>query len=136
VKGFWAARLRAITRGEEVPPWPLLARIGTACGVHDLSAAYRDWQEQYRSLLHAGGGEPLGVEVRLLIAEEDTTVRAFSRRLAVNPSVLTRDLQRMDRGRPVRWPAVERILKAAGLKAGDPRWEQIHAWWYSTRVGV
>jgi transcriptional regulator with XRE-family HTH domain len=132
VKGFWAARLRAISRGEEVPPWPLLKGIGTACGVHDLSAAYRDWQEQYRALLQAAGGAPLGVEVRLLIAEETTTVRAFSRRLAVNPSVLTRDLQRMDGGRPVKWSCVERILKAASLKAGDQRWEQIHAWWYST----
>ncbi len=136
VKGFWAARLRAISRGEEVPPWPLLERIGTACGVPHMDAARRDWQEQYRARLQQGGGAPLGVELRLLIAEQTTTVRAFSRRLGVNPSVLVRDLQRMDRGRPVKWFCVERILKAAGLQPGDQRWEQIHAWWYSTRIGV
>jgi transcriptional regulator with XRE-family HTH domain len=135
VKGFWAARLRAISRGEEVPPWPLLERVGIACGVPDLGQARHDWQEQYRALLQ-DGREPLGVELRLLIAENATTVRAFSRRLGINPSVLVRDLQRVDRGRPVKWFCVERILKAAGLKAGDRRWVQIHAWWYSTRVGV
>jgi hypothetical protein len=39
----------------------------------------------------------------------------------------------MDLGRPVTWLHVERILRAAGVAANDPRWEQIHAWWYSTR---
>ena len=80
-----------------MPPWPLLERIGTACGVPDLGARTATGQDQSRARLQAAGGSPLGVEVRLLIAEMATTVRAFSRRLAVNPSVLTRDLQRMDR---------------------------------------
>jgi transcriptional regulator with XRE-family HTH domain len=133
VKGFWAARLRAISRGEELPPWPLLEKVGTACGVPDLRAVQRDWQEQYRNRLQVPGRSPLGVEVRLLIVERAASVRAFSRRLGVNPSILTRELQRMDRGRPVQWFRVERILRTAGLPEFGRRWQQIHAWWYCTR---
>jgi transcriptional regulator with XRE-family HTH domain len=133
VKGFWAARLRAIARGEEVPSWPPLERIGKACGVPDLSAVQHDWREQYRARLQGGGLCPLGVEVRLLIAEVAPTVRALSARLGVTPSVLTRDLQRMDCGKPVKWSHVERILRAGGVPANDRRWAQIHAWWYTTR---
>jgi transcriptional regulator with XRE-family HTH domain len=133
VKGFWAARLRAISRGEELPPWPLLEKVGTACGVPDLRAAQRDWQEQYRALLQVPGRSPLGVEMRLLIVEGAASVREFSRRLGVNPSILTRELQRMDRGKPVKWFRVERILRAAGLSEYGRRWQQIHAWWYCTR---
>jgi hypothetical protein len=47
--------------------------------------------------------------------------------------VLVRDLQRMDRGCPVKWFHVERILAAAGLSEKDRRWAQIHAWWYANR---
>ncbi len=133
VKGFWASRLRAVSRGEELPPWPLLEKVGTACGVHDLRAAQRDWQEQYRALLQVPGRSPLGVEMRLLIVEGAASVREFSRRLGVNPSILTRELQRMDRGKPVKWFRVERILRAAGLPEFGRRWQQIHAWWYCTR---
>jgi transcriptional regulator with XRE-family HTH domain len=129
--GFWAGRLRAVARGEEVPPWPLLQRIGTACGVADLAAVREDWREQYRARLQAGGCSPLGTEVRLVIAETAATVREFSRRLGVHASVLVRDLQRMDRERPVAWPQVERILEAAGLAAADRRREQVYAWWYA-----
>jgi len=131
--GFWAGRLRAIARGEELPPWPLLERIGLACAVPDLSKVRMDWWEQSRIRLQENGCSPLGTEVRLLIAEVATTVREFSGRLGLSPSVLVRDLQRMDRGKPVKWFHVERILSAAGLTAQDRRWEQIHAWWYVTR---
>ncbi len=133
VKGFWAARLRAISRGDELPPWPLLEKVGTACGVHDLRAVQRDWQEQYRAILQVPDRSPLGVEMRLLIVEGAASVREFSRRLGVNPSILTRELQRMDRGKPVKWFRVERILRAAGLPEFGRRWQQIHAWWYCTR---
>ncbi len=135
VRASWAGRLRSIARGEEVPPWPLVERIGLACGVPDLSAVRCDWREQYRARLEAGGGFPLGVELRLLIAEVSPTVRAFSARLGVNPSGVTRDLQRMDRGRPVSWSLVERILVTAGLTADDARWKQIQAWWYAAWNG-
>jgi hypothetical protein len=70
----------------------------------------------------------------LLIAEVAPTVREFSGRLGFSPSVLVRDLQRLDAGRPGKWFRVERILRAAGLAPEDRRWEQIHAWWYAARV--
>jgi hypothetical protein len=70
----------------------------------------------------------------LLIAEVATTVREFSARMTFNPSVLTRDLQRIDRGLPVKWFRVQRILKAACLSENDLRWDRIHAWWYATTL--
>ena len=81
----------------------------------DLSTVLDDWREQYRMRLQVAGCSPLGAEVRLLIAEVATTVRAFSRRLGLNPSVLVRDLQRLDKGKGVKWFHVERILTAAGV---------------------
>jgi len=131
---FWAGRLRAIARGEEVPAWPVVERIGVTCGVPDLSAVRHDWREQYRTYLQEVGCSDLGTEVRLLIAEVATTVREFSGRLGFSPSVLVRDLRRMDEDRPGKWFHVERILQAAGLTATDRRWEQIHAWWYACRT--
>jgi transcriptional regulator with XRE-family HTH domain len=134
VNGLWAERLRSIERGDELPVWPLLAQIGAVCGVPNLSAVLDDWRERYRNRLHTAGCSPLGAEVRLLIAEVALTVRAFSARVKVHPSGLTRDLQRLDSGRLVRWRQVERILVAAGLASGERRWEQIHAWWYATLI--
>jgi transcriptional regulator with XRE-family HTH domain len=131
---FWAGRLRAIARGEEVPAWPVVERIGRACAVPDLSAVREDWRDRYRKQLNGHGEHPLGIEVRLLIAEVATTLRELSGKLAFSPSVLVRDLQRMDGGRPVKWFHVERILRAAGLEESDRRWQQIHAWWYATRI--
>ncbi len=133
--GFGAPWLRAVARGEEVPPWPVLERIALACGVKELSKARDDWREQYRARLQRNGAFPLGVEVRLVLAETTATAREFSTRLGVNPSVLIRTLQRMDRGRPLEWFHVERILRAAGVGPDDRRWQQIHAWWYATRAG-
>jgi transcriptional regulator with XRE-family HTH domain len=130
---FWAGRLRSIAQGKEVPPWPLIERIGRACGVADLSAVRADWQKQYRARLQQSGCSALATEVRLLIAEVATTIREFSTRLKVNPSVLVRDLQRMDQGKAVKWFHVERILSAAGVRMNDRRWDQVHAWWYTTR---
>jgi transcriptional regulator with XRE-family HTH domain len=132
--GFWAGRLRSVARGEEVPPWPLLERIGKACGVADLARVQNDWREKYRGRLQTEGCSPLGTEVRLVIAEAAVTVREFSARLGVHASVLVRDLQRMDRERPVPWMQVERILTAAGLATTDRRREQVYAWWYATGV--
>ncbi len=134
VTSFWPGRLRSIAQGLEVPPWPLVHKIGLVCGVPDLSTVLDDWREQYRMRLQVAGCSPLGAEVRLLIAEVATTARAFSRRLGLNPSVLVRDLQRLDKGKGVKWFHVERILTAAGVAPHERRWEQIHAWWYATRV--
>jgi transcriptional regulator with XRE-family HTH domain len=133
VTSFWPGRLRSIAQGLEVPPWPLVNRIGSACGVPDLGTVLDDWRDQYRTRLQDTGCSPLGTEVRLLIAEVATTAREFSKRLGLNPSVLVRDLQRLDRGKPVKWFHVERILSAAEVVPHDRRWEQIHAWWYTTR---
>jgi transcriptional regulator with XRE-family HTH domain len=132
VKGCGVAWLRAVARGTEVPPWPALERLGRACEVPQLDEARRDWREQYRARLQRDGLAPLGIEVRLVIAEVALTARAFSTRLRVNPSVLIRALQRMDRGQPMEWFHVERILRAADITPEDRRWQQVHAWWYST----
>jgi transcriptional regulator with XRE-family HTH domain len=132
VLGIWPGRLKAMAAGREVPPWPVLERIGQACGVGDLSKTHEDWQLQYRKRLEAAGLAPLGVEVRLLIGEAASSARALSPRLRVSYPVLTRDLQRMDRGKPVRWQAIERILTAAKADPSGPAWERIEAWWLST----
>ena len=114
-----------------MPPWPIIERIGSACGVPELGLVRRDWRERYRMRLQTDGCSPLGIEVRALIAEVANTVREFSDRLGYSPSVLVRDLQRIDRGKPGKWFHVERILTAAGLSPQDGRWQQIHAWWYA-----
>jgi hypothetical protein len=131
LNGFWPGRLSAIAQGREVPAWPVLEQVGRACGITDLADVYHDWTERYRALLQAQGKSPLGVEVRLLIAEVASTPRAFSPRLGFNYSVLVRDLQRLDRDESVRWFHVERILRAAALSEDDIRWRAIHAWWYT-----
>jgi transcriptional regulator with XRE-family HTH domain len=131
LKGLWAGRLRAVALGLEIPPWRLLERIGLACGVPDLSQARHDWLDQYRARLHARHLSPLGVEVRLLIAEAASTLRELGARLGFNYSVLVRDLQRLDRDEPLKWFHVERILQAVGLPKQDMRWQEIHALWYT-----
>jgi transcriptional regulator with XRE-family HTH domain len=132
VFGIWPGRLKAIAAGLEVPPWPIVERIGKASGVLDLTAARGDWHAVYRQQLEAAGIAPLGVEVRLVIGLSATSARALSSRLRVSYPVLTRDLQRMDRGKSVRWQAIERILVAAQADPASPSWERIEAWWLST----
>jgi transcriptional regulator with XRE-family HTH domain len=131
VKGLWAGRLRALTQGKDIPAWPLVEHIGRACGVPDLSEVRRDWAERYRAQAGHQCPSPLGVELRVLIAEVALTLRAFSPRLGFNYSVLVRDLQRIDRDAPVRWFHVERILKARGVPPDDERWREVHALWYT-----
>lgn len=131
LKGLWTGRLRAIAQGREVPPWPVLEQIAEAAGVGDRDAARRDWLERYRALLQKRFRSPLGVELRLFIAETAGTLRAFSQRLAFNYSVLVRDLHRLDRDVPVRWFHVERILRAAGVPPESDRWREVHALWYT-----
>jgi transcriptional regulator with XRE-family HTH domain len=132
LKGLWPGRLRAIAQGTEVPTWYLLEQIGLTCGVKDLTEVRRDWTERYRAQLQVPARSPLGVELRLLIAEVAATLRAFSPRLGFNYAVLIRDLQRIDRDDPIKWFHVERILRAAGPQVDEGRWKEIHALWYTT----
>ena len=129
LRGLWIGRLRAMVRGAETPPWLVLERIGRACGVTEMAEVYHDWTARYRSKLHAECASPLGVELRLLIAEVAPTLRAFSSRLGFNYSVLVRDLQRIDRDEPIKWFHVERILRAAGLPPDGDRWREVRALW-------
>jgi hypothetical protein len=131
LKGLWAGRLRAIGQGTEVPPWRLLEQIGLACAVPDLTQARHDWFDRYRAQLQARRLSPVGVEVRLLIAETAVTLRELGPKLGFNYSVLVRDLQRLDRDEPIKWFHIERILRAVDLAADDLRWREIHALWYT-----
>jgi transcriptional regulator with XRE-family HTH domain len=129
VRGLWAGRLRAILRGDDVPAWPVLARVGQACGVLDLSAAHADWSECYRAALQRSCRSPLGVELRLLIGEVAATLRDLSPRLGFNYSVLVREFQRLDRDEPIKWFHVERLLRVLGLTPEGARWREIRALW-------
>jgi transcriptional regulator with XRE-family HTH domain len=129
--GFWTGRLRAIAHGDDVPSWHALRRLGEVCGVRDMEEVQRDWQERYRAQLLRQCDSPLGVELRLLIAEVARTLREFSPRLGFNYSVLVRDLQRIDQDQPIKWYHIERILQAAGLSADCPRWKEVRMLWYT-----
>jgi transcriptional regulator with XRE-family HTH domain len=131
LRGFWTGRLRAIAQGEEVPTWHALRLISQACGVKEMEDVRTDWDERFRAVLRTQCDSPLGVELRLLIAEVAATLRDFSPRLGFNYSVLIRDLQRIDRDLPVRWFHVERLLKAANLTTDSLRWREIHMLWYT-----
>ena len=115
--------------GINLPPWPVLERIGQACSVTDLEAVRCDWHERYRTQLARRCGSPLGVELRLLIGGLATNLRAFSTRLRVNYSVLIREFQRIDRDEQLRWFHIERILQAIGLPPEGERWREIRALW-------
>src|SRR5207244_11508929 len=118
-------------QGGAVPSWPALQQIAHACGVEELTEVRRDWRLRFRTQLEKKCSSPLGVDLRLLIAETAPTLRAFSPRLGLNYSVLVRDLQRIDRDEPVRWFHVERIVRALGIPADSDRWREIHALWHT-----
>jgi transcriptional regulator with XRE-family HTH domain len=132
VRGCWAGRLRGIAQGIEIPAWPVLAHLGKVARVGDLTAVHWDWEKRYRERLQARCRSPLGVELRLLIAEVSPTLRAFSRKLGFNFSVLSRDLARINRDAPLKWFHVERILRAVGIPVDDKRWQEVHALWYTS----
>src|SRR3569623_1153671 len=131
LNGVSIPRLRSIACGQDVPPWRLLEDIGQACGVTDLATVRGDWKRRYRARLERQDLSALAIELRLLIAESAPTVRAFSQKLPFNYSVLVRDLQRIDRNRPLKWFHVERILDAAGLRSSSERWQEIRILWYT-----
>jgi transcriptional regulator with XRE-family HTH domain len=132
--GLSTVRLRGIVRGEETPPWCLLFAIGSVCGVEDLTVAHHDWAERYRATIEPWCPSPLGIELRVLIAEVASSLRAFSPRLGFNYSVLTREFQRIDRDEPIKWFHVERILHAAGIPPDSDRWREVRALWSTSEA--
>ncbi|HTU92252.1 MAG TPA: helix-turn-helix transcriptional regulator [Gemmataceae bacterium] len=129
LRGLWTDRLRAISCGEEVPPWCLLERVARACEVADWEDVHEDWRQRYRERMRRAFSSPLGVELRLLIGEVAESLREFSPLLGFNYSVLVRDMQKIDGDEPIKWFHVERIARAAGLPAEDERWRELHALW-------
>ncbi|HEX7376688.1 MAG TPA: helix-turn-helix transcriptional regulator [Pirellulales bacterium] len=128
-KGVSVPRLRAIARGGDLPAWCWLREVARSLKVSDLAIMQEDWQARYRTRLAAFKLSPLGVEVRMLVAESANSVREFSRRLPFNYSVLVRDLARIDRGLPIAWFHVERLLSAAGLGTNHDRWQEVRMIW-------
>ena len=131
VRHISPSRLRAIAHEKEVPTWHFLQQVGEAARVADMGDVQQDWVQRFRVVMDAQYESPLGVELRLLIAEVAPTLRAFSPRLGFNYSVLVRDLHRIDRDEPLRWFHVERILVAAGVPVDCDRWKEIRALWYT-----
>jgi len=127
--GVSVPRLRAIARGTDLPAWFWLREVARTMKVTDLDRLREDWQQRQRELLQRGGLPPLAVELRMIIAETANSVREFSRRLPFNYSVLVRDLGRIDRGRPIGWFHVERLLDAAGLGTQHDRWQELRILW-------
>lgn len=134
LKGLWVGRLRALARGTHVPSWPVLERIARACGIQELTEVRRDWRERFRAQLEQKCPSPLGIDLRLLIAEAYPTLRSFSPRLGLNYSVLVRDLQRIDRDEPVRWFHVERIVRSLGIAGDSDHWREIHGLWSTAQM--
>lgn len=129
LRGLSTDKLRKMARGVETPAWCVLERIGRACDVDDLAEVRRDWEIRFRARLQARFPSPLGVELRMLIAETDSSLRHFSPKLGFNYSVLVREFHRIDRDQPLKWFHVERILKAAGVPADSDRWKEMRALW-------
>jgi transcriptional regulator with XRE-family HTH domain len=128
-RGVSVPRLRAIARGVDLPAWCWLKEIAKAAKVGELSDLYEAWQEAYRRRLQCNTITPLAVELRMLLAEAANSVREFSQRLPFNYSVLVRDLGRIDRGQPIAWYHIERLLDAAGMGTHHDRWQEIRILW-------
>ena len=127
--GISPPRLRSYILAEETPTWYLLQEIAETCSVRLLRPVHIDWIHRYRTQLQQKSESLLAIEVRLLIAEVEPTLRAFSGRLPFNYSVLLRDLYKIEQNVKFKWFHIERILKAAGLPAESERWRVIHRFW-------
>ena len=127
--GISAPRLRSYSLGQETPTWYLLQQIADVCGVKKLQAVHINWIHRYREQLQAKSDSLLAIELRLLIAEVSPTLRAFSKRLPFNYSVLLRDLYKVEQKAAFKWFHVDRILRAAGLPETSERWRVIHRLW-------
>jgi transcriptional regulator with XRE-family HTH domain len=128
-RGVSVPRLRAVARGVDLPAWCWLREVARLMKITEIAAMQEDWQMRHRQRLEASKICPLAVEVRTLLAEAANSVREFSRRLPFNYSVLVRDLARIDRGLPIAWFHVERLLDAAGLSTHHDRWQEIRILW-------
>lgn len=128
-RGVSVPRLRAVARGADLPAWCWLREVARSMKVHNLVTMREDWQARFRQRLQAIKLSPLAVEVRLLIAESANSVREFSQKLPFNYSVLVRDLARIDRGQPIAWFHVDRLLSAAGLGTNHDRWQEVRILW-------
>ncbi|NQV25211.1 MAG: helix-turn-helix transcriptional regulator [Rhodopirellula sp.] len=127
--GISPPRLRAYLQEEETPSWSLLHGIAESCGVRKLGEVHINWIHRYREQLKQKSNSLLAVELRLLIAEVAPTLRAFAKRLPFNYSVLLRDLYRVEGQEPIKWPHIERLLRAAGLPSSSERWRVIQRLW-------
>jgi len=127
--GISPPRLRSYILEEETPTWYLLNEIAAACDVALLRPVHIDWIHRYRIQLQKKSESLLAIELRLLIAEVEPTLRAFSERLPFNYSVLLRDLYKLEQNTTFKWFHVERILEAAGLPHESERWRVIHRLW-------
>lgn len=127
--GISPPRLRSYLQEEETPSWSLLHGIAESCGVKNLGDVHINWIHRYREQLKQKSDSLLAVELRLLIAEVAPTLRAFAKRLPFNYSVLLRDLYRVEGHEPIKWPHIERLLRAAGLPSSSERWRVIVRLW-------
>ena len=127
--GISPPRLRSYLQEEETPSWSLLHGIAETCGVKSLGEVHINWIRRYREQLMRKSDSLLAVELRLLIAEVAPTLRAFAKRLPFNYSVLLRDLYRVEGQEPIKWPHIERLLRAAGLPSSSERWRVILRLW-------
>lgn len=129
--GISPPRLRSYLQEEETPSWSLLQGIADSCGVKQLGEVHINWIHRYREQLLQKSDSMLAVELRLLIAEVAPTLRTFAKRLPFNYSVLLRDLYRVEEQEPIKWPHIERLLRAAGLPSSSERWRVIMRLWES-----
>lgn len=127
--GISPPRLRSYLQEDETPSWSLLHGIAECCGVTRLGDVHINWIHRYREQLKQKSDSLLAVELRLLIAEVAPTLRAFAKRLPFNYSVLLRDLYRVEAQEPIKWPHIERLLRAAGLPSSSERWRVILRLW-------
>ena len=127
--GISPPRLRSYLQDEETPSWSLLHGIAESCGVTRLGDVHINWIHRYREQLKQKSDSLLAVELRLLIAEVAPTLRAFAKRLPFNYSVLLRDLYRVEGQESIKWPHIERLLRAAGLPSSSERWRVIMRLW-------
>jgi transcriptional regulator with XRE-family HTH domain len=127
--GISPPRLRSYLQEEETPSWSLLHGIAESCGVKNLGEVHINWIHRYREQLQQKSDSSLAVELRLLIAEVAPTLRAFAKQLPFNYSVLLRDLYRVEAKEPIKWPHIERLLRAAGLPSSSERWRVILRLW-------
>jgi transcriptional regulator with XRE-family HTH domain len=128
-RGVSVPRLRAVARGVDLPAWCWLQQVARLMKVGDVSRMREDWEARYRQRLQASNISALAIELRILLADVANSVREFSHRLPFNYSVLVRDLGRIDRGAPIAWFHVERLLSAAGLGTHHERWQEIRILW-------